>query len=419
MKTVKITKLDTEAVGVARIDNRTILIDKVLPSEEVEITSIEDKGKYDVAKEYQVITAITDRVAPLCPYYGQCGGCQLQHASASYQQQFKVQKVKDAFHYVAGIDIDISDYTDSPSSYHYRNKSVFVVQNGNCGMYRTRSHDFLAVDSCAIACPEINQFYAILRPWVETDGKSLNHVAIRYIDGKYLCVLVGKGCPNVDGLIDVLDAHYKGLYQLVFNCNDAKKDIISGSIKILHGDDIIVSFGNITMPISADSFVQVNNDVSAQIYSDVANMVAARVVINAYSGAGLLTAILSQSSEVVYGVEIVRNAHLNAEELKESNNISNMINICGDALRVLPDIISQHKDMTLVIDPPRKGVDNRLLEYINNADNIKEIIYISCDPNSLAKNYAKLTNYSISSVKLYNIFPQTHHIETVVELRRK
>ncbi len=416
---VDIKKLDTDAVGVAKVNNRTVLVDGVLPEEVVDIERIADKGKYDVARLIEVVEPSEHRVDSLCLYYSECGGCTMQHASTEFEKKFKISKVVDAFKYVAGKEIEVDEYVDCDHQYGYRNKSVFAVKDGVVGMYSHSSRDILDIPECMIAKPEINQFYSTIRTWIQRYAKGLNHVVIREINGYYLCVLVGTHCPNISDLIDTLDKKYLGKYQIAYNNNDARKDILTGDIKILYGCKIMTNFKGVTMPVSANSFLQVNDEMSDRMYDDVLHAVKSKVVINAYSGAGLLTAMLAKSSSKVYGIEIVKNAHKDAQELKKINKITNITNICGDASIVLPDIINKNKDVTLIIDPPRKGVDNRLLDCINNSNNIKEIIYIACSPNSLAKNYARLTNYDISSLKLYNLFPKTHHVETLAIMKRR
>jgi len=186
----------------------------------------------------------------------------------------------------------------------------------------------------------------------------------------------------------------------------------------LYGCKIFDKNFGITYHVSPNTFLQVNKTVSDKLYQDVCSFVENKVVINSYSGAGLLTAIMSKKAIKVYGVEVVANATADANTLKENNHIKNMININGKAEIVVPKIIKPLKDIVLVFDPPRKGVDKKLIEVVNNSKNIDNIVYISCDPNSLAKDLRLLDSFIIKSIKLYDMFPQTKHVETVVFLEK-
>jgi len=227
MEELEIIKLDTDAVGVGKLNSRTVLVDGVLPEEVVKIDHISNKGKYDTANVVNVLKSNPCRVIPKCPYYATCGGCTLQHANTEFEKEFKIKKVTEAFKYIAGKDIEVDEYIECNDMYNYRNKSVFALKDGVVGMYSARSHDVIDVVECAIASDGINQFYITIRPWLQNYAKGINHVVIREINGQYICLLVGLNCPDVNELINLLDAKYSNRYQLVFNKNDAKKPHIT------------------------------------------------------------------------------------------------------------------------------------------------------------------------------------------------
>jgi len=187
----------------------------------------------------------------------------------------------------------------------------------------------------------------------------------------------------------------------------------------MYGSNPIFEYNDLKFPISANSFLQVNNEICEKLYNSVTNLVDNDVVLNAYSGAGLLSAILSKKAKFVYGIEIVKNAHDNANDLIKNNNICNVKNFCGKSEEIVPRIMKEINQATLVVDPPRKGVDEKLLTLINDTNKIKKVIYVSCDPNSLAKDLRVLKNYKIQEVKIFNMFPQSEHVETLVCLIRK
>ncbi len=417
---LKINKLDSDACGVGRINGRPILVDGVLPEELLEINSLEKHQKYDIVTDYNLVVKSNDRVNAPCKYYGKCGGCNLQHASIKYQKQFRIDKVLNNLKYIAGVDATIDKYVESSCQYSYRNKMVFVVKDCHLGMYRIGTHEFVAIEECIICNNNISKAFAVVNNWLqEYKVAELNHVAIRSIDNNIAIVLIGMQKPkNIPKLIENLQKCITSNFQLVFNYNDAKKDLITNNMELLIGDNIEQEIYGIKYRISANSFVQVNSEVCQKLYDSVIDFAKGDNVINAYSGAGLLTAILAKKCKLVYAVEIVKNAHYNAEKLKQDNKINNMFNFCGKAEEVVPRILDDGASYTLVVDPPRSGVDNKLITVINESSNIDKIIYISCNSNSLAKNIKAMTNFKIEALQLYNMFPNTSHVETLVVLRR-
>ena len=420
MQKVEIVKIDSDGVGVARIDNKPVLIGKVLPQEIVTIDNIVDRGKYMTADCVDVVMRSSERVLPKCPYYLYCDACNLQHASDDFEQKYKIDIVKQALKHVAGLDVTINTFVNGTETFGYRNKIVFAVHDGSIGMYRKGTHDLVAIDMCMLISKELNNFISNVTGWLQEAKPDLNHIAFRQIGDKFQCVLIAMDKPHsVDKLLAVLDVKYAGCYQIVYNHNDGIKDLITNDLTVLAGDVIYDNFLGIQYPVSANSFLQVNREVSEKLYSAVSQLASGDVVINAYSGAGVLSAILASSAKKVYGVEIVKNASDNAEELKKANNIDNMYNLCGKSEVLIPKILQKEKKLTLVVDPPRKGLDAGLTKYINNTMSIDKVIYVACSPNSLARDIRNMSNYRIKHISLYNMFPQTNHVETLVELVRK
>ena len=419
MERLQILKIDSDACGVGYVDCRPILVNKTLPGEVVSITKLEKYPKYDIARQYKVEKQAKERINAICPYYDKCGGCNLQHVMDSYQKEFKIRKVKDAFKYVADMDLSIDNYYEGSLRFGYRNKIVFAVQNYECGMYINSTKDFVKIDNCLLIPKSLNRVYNLVANWIFDNKIQLNHIALRQVNNQFAIVLIGDNKPFVNVLIKMLDGVIPNRYQIIFNKNTSKKDIITNNLYHLHGSQIMDSKYGIEYVIEANSFLQVNDEVSSLLYDRVDHYINCDIVINAYSGAGLLSAILCKSAKNVYGIEIVKEAHNNAEQLKTNNNIHNLINICGRSEVELPKILTKYPQVSVVLDPPRKGVDNKLLNIVNTSTNIDKIVYISCSPNSLAKDIRLLNNYKIVRVELFDMFPNTSHVETLVLLTRK
>lgn len=417
---VTIDKLDSDAVGVAHNKDRVVLVPKTIVGEKIEITEVEKKSKFDIAKNYRCVQCSADRIEACCEYYKICGGCALQHVSAEFEKGFKIKKVKNSLKHIANIELDNIDFVDSEKRFGYRNKIVFAVNDKyELGMYEQNGRNFVKIDKCLLVSETVNDIIAILSSWLKSEKIVINHIAIREVESRYSIVLIGESKPQIDKLIILLDKELKNKYQIYFNKNSAFKDLITPDLSKLYGIDIYNAIYNIKYPISPNSFMQVNNDISCKLYEEVVEEINDEYVINAYSGSGLLSAILATKSNKVYGVEIVKNAHLNAEDLKKKNNISNMVNICGKAENEILKLLAKNPQYSVVLDPPRKGVNNKLLTLLNESKKINKIIYISCSPNSLAKDLRLLANFKISKIKLFNMFPNTSHVETFVVLKRK
>lgn len=418
MEKLEIYKLDSNAVGVGKLNDRPCLCDGVIEGEEIEILEKVSFSKFDSVISYNLIKSSEARVKPLCKYFFECGGCSLQHADIQYQKKFKINRVKNFLKHIANIEVEKIEYIDSEKQYEYRNKIVFAVNDYQLGMYKKNSKEFLKIDKCMLINSEMNGLYDIVARWVRINKIDINHVALRQIGNIFVIVLIGDKKPEIKRLLhDLKSTKYN--IEIVFNKNDAKKDLITDRLEIMYGSNPIFEYNDLKFPISANSFLQVNNEICEKLYNSVTNLVDNDVVLNAYSGAGLLSAILSKKAKFVYGIEIVKNAHDNANDLIKNNNICNVKNFCGKSEEIVPRIMKEISQATLVVDPPRKGVDEKLLILINDTNKIKKVIYVSCDPNSLAKDLRVLKNYKIQEVKIFNMFPQSEHVETLVCLIRK
>ena len=255
----------------------------------------------------------------------------------------------------------------------------------------------------------------------------IRNVLFRQVsDSIAICIVInGKKVDNIDKLIDLYSGEFKDKFSLYYNINTRKTNAILGDKTIcLCGKDALKeqNFG-ITYYISPNSFMQINDCIQNKIYKKVlGNINCDDTVINAYSGAGLLSAIIAKKAKQVYGIEIVEVASKNADFLKTENKIDNMQNICGDCAVELPKLmqsLDNTKSSTLVLDPPRKGCDASIINAIK-ISKIDKIIYISCNPATLARDISDLLElYNVEQITPYDMFPQTRHVETVAILTKK
>ena len=328
----------------------------------------------------------------------------------------------------------------SENVYGYRNKIALpVVQGENgavIGLYKVASHNIVEIDDCLIQKPFTKKLIAIFKEYFknnnitgfneETKSGQVKHIVARQIQNKMLITIVAttKNLPNLNTLYETLKNEFSEI-GLNININNLNNNVILTNtfFHVAGFSELELTECGIKVNVNANSFYQVNDYIKTKIYERVCQLVGENgVVIDAYSGAGLLTAILSKSAKQVYGVEIVEAATKNANDLIKQNGITNVKNINGDCAKVVPELVNTLKtNATVVLDPPRKGCDAKVLNAIVNS-NAEKIIYVSCNPATLARDLGfilKSEKYVLTQVTPFDMFPQTKHVETVACLKLK
>ena len=456
-----VTDIGADGEGIVKQDNFIVFVPYALVGEKIEYLVLKVSSKFAYGKLLDVLTPAEIRVRPKCSVFKKCGGCQLQHIKYANQLKIKEENVYKCFSKIAGLDVSVSPAVKSSNEYGYRNKLQLPVgssENGAViGFYANNSHRIVPIDSCPIN-PEwtttiINCFKTYfaknnIKGYNEVENKGdIREITVKEVDGNLIITVVSlnKTIPNVENLIEILLGSLKCKFSLFINHNNKKTNVIYGEdFNLIYGDKeySAEAFG-IKYKIGVQSFMQVNLDVCLKLYSSVkeySEVTENTTVIDAYSGAGLMTALLATKAKKAYGIEIVKEAVNSADELAVNNGLSNkMTNILGKCEEILPDIIKMERekgaDICLVLDPPRKGVGIEVVNAINESLPDK-IIYVSCKPSTLARDIGlivgsleningeikKVQNYtprySVEIVKPFDMFPQTKHVETIVCLRR-
>ncbi|MBO4572830.1 MAG: 23S rRNA (uracil(1939)-C(5))-methyltransferase RlmD [Clostridia bacterium] len=459
--TATVKALGFNGEGIIDHFGTTVFVPFSLAGEKIDFKVLKVKGNVAFGKVKKVISPSISRLTPVCPVFFKCGGCQLQHLEYPKQLDFKAETVKNCFKKIAGLDVDIDKKFASPNVYAYRNKLQLptrALKSGNAvGFFRPNSHDVVKTDVCPIHPEWANKVISAVNEFIEKSGVSLydevsgkgvlRHVVVREINGEYLFTFVinAKTLKNTDLLTDILKRDF-GKFSLYLNENTSDSNVILGErFELCFGKGYITvtEFG-VTYDITPQAFYQVNTPVKTEIYNDVLSFVSSggdTAVIDGYAGAGVLTAMLAKKCAKSVGVEIVKEACDSAVKLAADNRIDNMEFICGDCEKVLPELIEKVRKtygrVVLVLDPPRKGVDVKTLTAaLKNPPD--EIIYISCSPQTLARDVGVLTgslkyennqlinlskdfspNYDLKFVGIYDMFAQTKHVETVVRLSRQ
>ncbi len=427
MKKVKIIDLGMNGEGVARCDDKVVFVPFALPQEEVEIELVQDKSKFCIGKVSSIINASDSRVNPECPYFKVCGGCNLQHLDYNEQLKFKTNLVQNTLYKVGRIDIDVLPCVASKEVYNYRNKGAFPIDK-TVGMFEFNSHNIVDINYCHIMNDTINQVLQIVKDWIKqfnintfnfTTRKGLvKHLVVRSVNNQTLVCLVCSdyNIPNLNDLIEKLSVI--GDFGLVLNKNNQNNSIILGKdFKHVYGlNSIEMCEFDVTYSIDIPSFMQVNNDIKLKLYEDVLNNIGGGTVIDAYAGAGLLSAIMTKVANKVISVEIVPEASNKARRLVSNNSIPNMEVINGDCTKIIPNLINRLGDISVVLDPPHSGCSDSVINAVKTAN---KIVYIACNPIALAKDLKELIKtHKIIKIQPYDMFPQTKHVETLALLEK-
>lgn len=454
--TVEITDIGVSGEGIGHVDGYTLFIKDAVIGDVVEAKVMKAKKNYGYARLMKVITPSEYRVEPKCAFARRCGGCQIQEMSYDRQLVFKDQKIRGNLERIGGFTKDQIDTVMQPvvgmeHPFGYRNKAQFPFgtdKEGNpiTGFYAGRTHDIIANTDCALGVEQNKEILEIILQYMrenkiksydEKTGKGLiRHALIRYgfkTKEIMVCLVVnGKKLPKAEHLIEKL-IQIEGMTSVTISPNTRRDNVIMGdSYEILWGQGYITDYiGNVKYQISPLSFYQVNPVQTEKLYGlalEYADLKGDETVWDLYCGIGTISLFLAQKAKQVYGVEIVPQAIDDAKENAKINAIDNAEFFVGKAEEVLPEYYAEyerehngetaHADV-IVVDPPRKGCDETLLETIVKMQPEK-VVYVSCDSATLARDlkYLCANGYEIKMCRGVDQFPQSVHVETVCLLSR-
>ena len=441
---VYVEDLTHDGAGVAKVDGYPLFIKDALPGETVTVHVLKTLKSYGFAKLVSIEEKSADRIDAPCPVFEICGGCQLQHLSYEGQLKYKEKVVRDAMARLGKLpDVPVHPVKGMDNPWRYRNKSQipFSQQDGRvvAGFYQPRSHRIADTDICLIQTPEADTLMASLKrnlqdmgiePYEEkTHRGMLRHVVLRKgrETGELMVVLVTKKrkFPQAERAVKAIRAALPDVTSIMQNVNPEKTNVIFENDTInLWGKDIIEDrIGDVRFEISARSFYQVNPEQTEVLYGqalDYAGLTGRETVIDAYCGIGTISLFLAQRAKFVMGVEIVPQAIEDAKRNADLNGFTNTLFEAGPAEEVIPRWYQDGKEAdVLVVDPPRKGCDEALLQTMLEQQP-ERIVYVSCNPATLARDLRILEDggYRTQEVQPVDMFPQTTHVECVAWLTR-
>ena len=448
---LKIEDMGVDGAGIGKADGMTFFVKDAVIGDVVRAKVMKLKKTYGYARLMELQEESPDRVEPKCPYYRQCGGCQIQALSYEKQLEFKERKVRNNLERIGGFtEIPMEPIVGMEEPYHYRNKAQFPVgtdKDGHIvtGFYAGRTHTIIPNRDCALGLPVNREILDLVIDFMEKyhvsaydekTGKGLvRHVLIRCgftSKEKMVCLIInGKSLPHSEKLVEAL-RKIDGMTSISINCNTERTNVILGrKTVVLWGQEYITDqIGEISYEISPVSFYQVNPVQTEKLYGlalEYADLHGEENVWDLYCGIGTISLFLAQKAKQVYGVEIIPQAIENAKRNAVKNGIENAEFFVGKSEEVLPEFYEKesaagrkaHADV-IVVDPPRKGCDEKLLETIVKMAPDR-VVYVSCDSATLARDLKILceNGYELKRARAVDQFCHTVHTESVCLMERK
>jgi len=432
---IEITGMTDEGDGVGKADGVAVFVPYTIVGERVRVLIVKVLKTYAYGKLLEVLKPSMHRRKAECPYFYQCGGCQLWHMDMEAELAYKQQKVTDCLHRIGKLSIDAEPTRLASEESRYRNKAQFPVTKDGIGFYRRNSHSVIPMEDCLIqgewnqrivkAVEIWMQRYAISAYDEETHSGSIRHIYTRCGESGILVTIVTaqRELPKEAELIQAILETGLSITGIVKNINQKPTNVVLGrENETLWGEEYLVDkIGKVKFKISPLSFYQVNPEATLRLYEiakKFADLSGKETVWDLYCGIGTIGLFLAERAHRVIGVEVVPAAIANAKENAELNGMENAEFYCGKAEELAPKLVKQGgRPDVVILDPPRKGCEEALLKTVAEVKP-KRIVYVSCKPSTLARDLKYLTDhgYTVQRVVPVNMFPKTEHVESVAQL---
>lgn len=443
---VDIVDIGQGGVGIGKYEGFTVFVEGGLINDKVKVKINKSKKNYAVGDIVEIIEKSPFRVERLCSdKLKDCGGCQIQELEYKKQLEIKTNEVKQVISRIGKIEnVLIHDTMGMENPFRYRNKAQFPIQKIDgapaIGFYKKKSHDIIPTNRCVIQHDVNDKIIQIIKTYINAynvsiyDEKThtgvLRHLVtkIGFTTNEVMVVLVanGKKLPYLNELASVLEENIPGFKTLVVNVNREKTNVILGKEnRIIYGEGKINDYiGDLVFEISPLSFFQVNPVQTEVLYNkalEYAELKENDTVFDIYCGIGTISLFLAQKATKVYGIEIVEAAIEDAKVNARLNNLNNVEFYAGKAEEVVPKMYKEGKTANVVVvDPPRKGCDEKVLDTIVSMSPDR-VVYVSCNPSTLARDLAYLDErgYKCVEIQPVDMFPHTMHVECVAKIIKK
>ena len=431
---LEIKKAGINGEGIAFYKRKPVFIEGCFPEEIVE-AKLYDEGRHYRGELLKIIRRSKERIKVPCEHQRRCGGCALMPVTYSEQLKIKKQLLEGALYKYTGEDIGVGQITPSDKQLFYRNKcNLPIVEKDGVlinALYASGSNHPVYINHCLIHDLKVEEIrikvMKILnkhkyRQYDHHLKQGLRQLMIRGFDKQYQMVLItGKDTIDEDTVNDL--KKIDGLISVYQGVNTHKNPVkmMPEDLHLLYGEKKIqLKLGKYRLRVSPQAFFQLNQDQAEKIYEEVRSLIDddCETIVEAYCGIGAISLYLSDKAKQIIGIEIVDRAIKDARENAKLNNINNTTFMTDDAPKAIRRILKEQSIDILVVDPPRTGLDDELLLSIMKSK-IRKIIYVSCNPATLAKNLDVLTDkYHIETIKGFDMFPNTPHCEVVVSMSR-
>lgn len=442
--TGEITGITSQGLGVARFEDRAVFVKGAIPGEHCEIKIVKVGKTAVYGRLERILTPSSHRMAPICPHFGLCGGCDLMHMDYPFEAQLKRQRVYDVLQRIGGVNPGELPITPAPTDQGYRNKAQFPVamteQGPAAGFFRARTHQLIPVTDCYIQPPEAHQIAQAVLAWMEkyhilpydeATGKGyVRHIFVRkaVVTGELMACIIASAqeLPKRKQLVEQIRAAVPDITTVVHNVNTRPGNAILGdTYHTLYGNGYIEDrLCGLTFRLSPASFYQVNHQQAQVLYEKaiaMADLHGTETVLDLYCGTGTITLAMSRGAGQVIGVEVVPQAIEDAKDNARRNQIENARFFCADAGKAALQLAAEGiRPDVITVDPPRKGISQDVIDAID-AMNPDRLVYVSCDPATLARDVKLLAEkgYRYQRGEAVDLFPRTKHVETVVLLSRE
>lgn len=446
MYVVEIVDIGQGGVGIGKFEGFTVFVDGGLVKDKIKVKITKSKKNYAVGEIVEILEPSPYRVERKCSKeLKECGGCQIQELDYKEQLNLKTNEVKQVISRIGKLDdVVIHNALGMEEPFRYRNKAQFPIQKVDgvpvIGFYKKKSHDIIPTNQCIIQHDVNDKIIKIIKTYIRAykvsiyDEKThtgvLRHLVTKvgFTTKEVMVVLVANGrkLPYLNELASVLKENIPGFKTLVVNVNREKTNVILGNEnRVIYGDGKINdNIGDLVFEISPLSFFQVNPVQTEVLYNkalEYANLGENDTVFDIYCGIGTISLFLAQKAKKVYGIEIVEEAIKDAKINAKINNLDNVEFYAGKAEEVVPKMYKQGKRANVVVvDPPRKGCDEKVLDTIISMQPDR-VVYVSCNPSTLARdlNYLDERGYTCLEVQPVDMFPHSVHIENVALIVKK
>lgn len=431
----------SEGSGVGHIDGMAVFVPLTAKGDTVRVKILKVKRAYAYGKAVEIITPAPCRTEPDCSVFSRCGGCVYRHIDYKNECEIKEEKVYNSIKRIGGIDIKPQPIIAAENTFGYRNKAQYPIsENGNVGFYGTHSHRVIENENCLLQPEIFGCICAVITNWIKENNVSIyneqthtglmRHIYLRYgsktNEIMVVPVINGDNLPKSDVLVARLkELLGDALKSVQLNINKKDTNVILGDKCVsLFGDTYITDIlCGINVRISPLSFYQVNRDMAEKLYNKAAEYAECngKTVLDLYCGAGTIGLSMAKTAKKIIGVEIIPDAVNDAKINAEINGIKNAEFICADAAAAAKKLAERYlKPDVVIVDPPRKGCDEALLNTIAKNFTPERIVYVSCDSSTLARDVAILEKkgYKLMEYTPVDMFPRTAHVECAAKLCR-